>query len=291
MKKGDKIAIVCCSDGQPRKYEEQIKALAGRLLSVGLTPVFSDYIYEKNGPYSGTGRQRAESLMQFYRDEQIKGIFDISGGDLANELLPYLDFEVIRQADKMFWGYSDLTTIINAIYAKTGRPSVLYQLKNLVRGDEERQTRDFADTIFSGGRSLFTFSGSFIQQEHMEGIVVGGNIRCLLKLAGTPYWPDLQDKILMLESLSGTMPEMVTALQQLGQIGVFDQIKGIILGRFTRMEEEDAVPTITELVKSCVDARMPVIKTDEIGHGADSKAILIGENISVRQSETGLLFL
>ncbi len=290
MKKGDKIAIVCCSDGQPRKYEDQIKTLVKQLRAIGLTPVFSDYIYEQDTVASGTGKQRAESLMNFYRDGQIKGIFDISGGDLANEILPFLDFSVIGQADKMFWGYSDLTTVINAIYTKTGRPSVLYQLKNLVRKDGKRQMQDFTQTVLQGGHSLYTFSGSFIQQEEMQGIVVGGNIRCLLKLAGTPYWPDMQDKILMLESLSGTMPEMASALEQLGQIGVYEQTKGIILGTFTRMEEENALPTITELVKSCVGAQMPVVKTDEIGHGADSKAILIGENISVQQSKTGLVF-
>ncbi len=290
MKKGDKIAIVCCSDGQPRKYEDQIKTLVKQLRAIGLTPVFSDYIYEQDTVASGTGKQRAESLMNFYREGQIKGIFDISGGDLANEILPFLDFSVIGQADKMFWGYSDLTTVINAIYTKTGRPSVLYQLKNLVRKDGKRQMQDFTQTVLQGGHSLYTFSGSFIQQEEMQGIVVGGNIRCLLKLAGTPYWPDMQDKILMLESLSGTMPEMASALEQLGQIGVYEQTKGIILGTFTRMEEENALPTITELVKSCVGAQMPVVKTDEIGHGADSKAILIGENISVQQSKTGLVF-
>ena len=56
--------------------------------------------------------------MNFYQDREIQMIFDISGGDIANEILPYLDFEVIAENPKPFWGYSDLTTIMNAIYAK-----------------------------------------------------------------------------------------------------------------------------------------------------------------------------
>ena len=52
---------------------------------------------------------------------EITDIYDISGGDIANEILPYLDFEVIKNSGKRFWGYSDLTTVINAIYEKTGK--------------------------------------------------------------------------------------------------------------------------------------------------------------------------
>jgi ABC-type antimicrobial peptide transport system permease subunit len=73
------------------------------------------YIYVKDSIYSGTAAERAEALMNFYKDEEIRAIFDISGGDIANEILPYLDFEVIGKMQKQFWGYSDLTTIINAI--------------------------------------------------------------------------------------------------------------------------------------------------------------------------------
>lgn len=70
--------------------------------------------------------------MSFYRDPEVKAIFDLSGGDIANEILPYLDFKIIARSHAVFWGYSDLTTILNAIYAKTGKSSVLYQARNLV---------------------------------------------------------------------------------------------------------------------------------------------------------------
>lgn len=70
--------------------------------------------------------------MNFYNDDEIAEIFDISGGDVANGILPYLDYEVIQKHSKRYWGYSDLTTIINAIYAKTGKASVLYQVRNLI---------------------------------------------------------------------------------------------------------------------------------------------------------------
>ena len=118
FKCGDKIGIVCCSNGQKAAYAEKIKRLENTLTDIGLQPVFSDYIYEKESIFSATVQERASALMNFYKDDEIKGIFDISGGDVANGILPYLDYDVIAKSSKLFWGYSDLTTVINAIYKK-----------------------------------------------------------------------------------------------------------------------------------------------------------------------------
>ena len=70
-------------------------------------------------------------------------IFDVSGGDVANGILPYLDFSVIEKSRAVFWGYSDLTTIINGIYRKTGRSSVLYLVRNLLAEDGDWQRQAF----------------------------------------------------------------------------------------------------------------------------------------------------
>ena len=137
MKKGDKIGIVACSNGLKESSSPEMEQLKITLENLGLTPVFSEYLYAKDGAESGTRQQRAEALMKFYRDEEIKGIFDVSGGDLANGVLPWLDYETIAKSGKAFWGYSDLTTVVNAITAKTGKPSVLYQIRNLIYQDGE----------------------------------------------------------------------------------------------------------------------------------------------------------
>lgn len=280
-----KAALVSCSNGLPLTQREQVSMLADILRKNSLEPVFSDYIFDRDGSgSSGTARERAAALMQFYRDPEISAIFDISGGDMANEILPYLDFDMIAESGKRFWGYSDLTTILNSIYTKTGQPSVLYQVRNLVSSHGEKQTVDFLKTIMDGGQDLYQFTYRFLQGDHLQGIVVGGNIRCLLKLAGTPYWPDMQDKVLMLESLGGTVPQMRTYLSQLEQLGVFQQIRGIILGTFTKMEEGNCRPTMEELVMEHLretEQEIPVIKTSQIGHGTDSKAIVIGEKIEL----------
>lgn len=277
MEHGNKAAIVCCSNGQPPSCSPRMHSLEQKLLQSGIVPVFSEYIYAKSSVFGGSGKERAKCLMDFYRDDGIKWIFDISGGDIANEILTYLDYEAIAVSGKCLWGYSDLTTVLNAIYTKTGRPSVLYQIRNLIGRDGEKQQEAFFNTILHGRNDLFSFTYEFVQGTHMKGIAVGGNIRCLLKLAGTEYWPDMTGKILVLESFRGKVPQMVTYLNQLKQMGVFEKISGILLGTFTEMEEEDCVPDITELVKQYAGTQLPVAKTGEIGHGADSKAIMIGK--------------
>ena len=279
MQKGDKVGIVCCSNGQKITYHEKIELLRDTLEGMGLVPVFSDHIYEKEDVFSGTAKERAEALMNFYKDDAIKAIFDISGGDIANGILPYLDFDIINKSDKQFWGYSDLTTIVNAIYKKTGKTSLLYQIRNLIYADKERQTVNFEKAMFLDSEELFQFHYEFVQGEKMQGIVVGGNIRCFLKLAGTEYMPKLTGKILLLESFSGTSAKMETYLAQLSQIGAFDKVAGILLGTFTEMEEQDCKPDIVTLLQNYVGEDVPIAVTKEIGHGVDSKAIVIGQEI------------
>lgn len=283
LKQGDKIAIVCCSNGEPQSYQEKLQHLHKRLEEMGLIPVWSDYIYKQDSVFSGSAQQRADALMQFYQDEDIKAIFDISGGDLANEILPYLDYEVIAQSEKLFWGYSDLTTIINAIYAKTGKASVLYQIRNVLYDDSVRQIQNVKNTLLNGKNDLFDISFEFVQGEQIQGVVVGGNIRCFLKLAGTPYMPDVTGKILLLESYSGDVAKMVTYLNQLKQMGVFEKISGILLGTYTEMEREGYTPNIVELVKQYAGEEITIVRTKDIGHGTDSKAIMIGKELTVEK--------
>jgi len=283
METGSKAGIVCCSNSQPISNREQNRKLGQVLKTMGIEPVFGDYLYSSGSISANTAKQKAKLLMDFYKDDEIKAIFDISGGELANGVLPYLDYEFIAQSGKQFWGYSDLTTVINAIYAKTGLTSVLYQVRNLVGRNAERQKTDFERSVLNGEKELFLFPYEFIQGNCLNGVVVGGNIRCFLKLAGTPYMPDFTDKVLLLEAFSGGVLQMATYLNQLEQIGAFRKVKGILLGTFTQMEREQCVPSIENLIQQYVPNELCIVKTHKIGHGADSKAVVIGQNLCLNR--------
>lgn len=270
--------ITACSNGLPEKKKEEISLLADVLGRYGVSSVMSRYLYEKSDGISGSGREKAEELMSFFENPGIRYIFDVSGGDMANEVLGYLDYQKIRESRAVFWGYSDLTVILNAIYAETGKVSVLYQIRNLLYDHGEEQQKRFSQWEENETADLFALDGRFVQGHHMEGTVVGGNIRCFLKLAGTPYFPDFNDKILFLEARSGQVPQMTTFFSQLQQTGAFDKIEGLILGTFTQMEaaSKDIVPLALRYVKE----DLPVFRTLEAGHGTDSKAVIIGGRVT-----------
>lgn len=271
------VGISACSNGKTSEYAAFHAELVRYLESLGYDVFQSHCIFAKDGIFSGTAAERASELMKLFAEPSVEEIYDVSGGDLANQILPYLDWEAIRRSKATFWGYSDLTTVLNAIYAKTGKSGVLYQVRHLVTGNFQTiQQHRFIER-----KELFSPHFSFVQSSSMEGIVVGGNIRCFLKLAGTPYFPDLQDKLLFLESLGGEVPQMATYLAQLNQLGVFKKIRGLLLGTFTTMEQKSCFPDIVTLVKEIAGTELPIAKTSEIGHGADSKAIVIGQTFKL----------
>jgi len=200
VRKGSKVAIVCCSNGVSRESAGVVEQLEESLFAAGLEVVKSPFIFQKQSVFSGTARQRAETLLQFYEDKNVQAIFDLSGGDIANEVLPYLDFQKIQENAKPFFGYSDLTTVLNAIYTKTGNKGILYQIRNIAGGHLEKdrpdaelsvagvQWSEFVDFLKQEKEDclgmLGEFSYEWLNGERMCGILVGGNIRCLLKLAG-----------------------------------------------------------------------------------------------------------
>ena len=298
IEKGSRAGIVCCSDGRKIRTGEEPDRLTGKLESLGLRPQLSPCIYARDGAFSGTGRERAQALMDFYLDDSIRVIFDISGGNAANEVLPFLDYSVIAGADKLFWGYSDLTVILNAIYAKTGRTSVLWQIRNLLYERGEEQTAALSEALFGkteNGESeeaepLFSFPIHFIQKSRMEGVVAGGNLRCLLKLAGTEFWPDMRGKLLLLEGFSGGEAMIASGLAQLEQMGVFRQVSGLLLGTFTELEGSvpDAEERLAALVRAHAGPELPVAKTQRIGHGTDSAAVLIGGWMGLEERPSAL---
>ena len=274
-----KAAFVCCSDSRHENERSRIMLAAKQLEAAGIQTVIGKHIFTDDHYFFAVdARTIAKELMYFYSNPQITDIFDISGGDIANGILPYLDYDIIAKSNALFWGYSDLTTIINAIYARTGKSSVLYQVKNLVWSEEKLQRNRFKAYLAGDESKLFHLDYRFLQGTKMEGVVIGGNIRCFTKLAGTPYLPDSRGKILLFESYGGGSGQIATVFSQLEQIGVFDQAAGVLLGTFTQYEKANLELSVFDLLKMHISDTHPVAHTSEIGHGHDAKAIIIGKN-------------
>ncbi len=138
--KSCKVGITACSDARPFSEEQGMERVLEVLREAGLDPVRSDCIFSGEAPFGmAIPPQKRRALNRFYEDHSIRAIFDLSGGNLSNEILGELDYEVIASNPKPFWGYSDLTALMNAVYARTGGRSFLYNVRNLTGADGDRQ--------------------------------------------------------------------------------------------------------------------------------------------------------
>lgn len=280
LNKNDKIALVVCSNGKNIEDKERLEKLESILVEMGLVPVFTKYIYKDKFGRGAKAQVRAEELMSFYKNKEIKAIFDISGGDIANEILDYLDYDVIKRNYKPFFGYSDLTTVLNALRSQTNEVNYLYQILNIIENEEIRI--NFENTFMKNEQILFDVKWRFFLGSSVEGEVIGGNIRCFLKLSGTQYFTEVENKLLFIEGLGTSIEGLATYLAQLKQIGVFDKISGLLIGTFTKIEKEVSEEELFELIQEYIPSSLAVAKTHEVGHAKNSKALKIGEKIYIK---------
>ena len=280
LNNGDKIALVVCSNGKNIEDKDRLEKLESILVEMGLVSIFTKYIYKDKVGRGAKVQVRAEELMSFYKNKEIKVIFDISGGDIANEILDHLDYDAIKRNYKPFFGYSDLTTVLNALGSQTNEINYLYQILNIIESKEIRTS--FENTFMKSEQTLFDVKWKFIQGSSVEGEVIGGNIRCFLKLVGTRYFPEVKNKVLFIEGLGTSIEGLVTHLAQLKQIGVFDKISGLLIGTFTKIEKEISEEELYELIREYIPSSLAVAKTQEVGHARNSKALKIGEKIQIK---------
>lgn len=226
--------------------KERVNKVVAFLEQLAVDIVVSDRI-----SHHSSGKQRAEIFNQMMK-ENLDYVFDLSGGDVANEVLPYIDYELYAQSKTIFHGYSDVTCVLNALASY--RPCVLFQLAGNTNTDLIRQY------ILEEDHSLICSHA------------LGGNIRCLLKLAGTKYWPQLDGQVLLLESYSGSMEKIRAYFAQLDQLQVFEKVQSLILAQFTELDQNERRMELLELAQSY---GLLIDQLPQVGHSSNALAVKI----------------
>ena len=296
LRPGDAVGVLACSDTVAGA--DRLREFCGALTGMGLRPRLAAalerwVLAESDGAASlppavdgmpgAPASERVAALMEFYAAPDVRAIFDISGGDIANELLGRIDYPFIAAHPKPLFGYSDLTAVLNAVHVRAGAPAVLYPALNLVRRDGVRQRALFQETVLDKKDGLLRFPYVLLAGDGMSGPAVGGNLRCFLKLAGTGYMPDLRGKILVLESLHGTPAQVLSGFCQLAQLGAFDAVAGVLLGTFTALGP--GPERVYSLLRRALAGReSPVAATPRLGHGADSLALVLGREYVLKRA-------
>jgi len=194
LKKGDKIGIV-----SPAGWHDMDK-LAPAIK--WLEQYFEVIIHEQNsfrhGQFAGTPQQRANALHDYFKDDLIKAIFCTRGGNGTVHLLDLLDYNLIKQNPKILIGFSNITTLLNAVYARTSLVTfhgpMLVSVPNRIKPEWAQQMIDVLT-----GKSNKVSINTAIQ---MSGRLLGGNLSDMQSLIGTPYAPDLKNAVLMLEDIN-----------------------------------------------------------------------------------------
>lgn len=267
-----------------RRFQEAQKVLSQfcNLLS------FSKNAFEINKNNSSLITSRIDDLHSAFEDKNVDAIFCARGGYNCNELLQYIDWDIIRHNPKVFMGFSDITVLCNAIYQMCGIPTFLgYNFIDYGRDS-------LSPRVISNTKNIMEYKTVDVSSEDAiivnhgdaEGICIGGNLSSFMLLKGTQYMPRVQDAVLLLESdsyLAGDADKFfIRNLYSLLQDDLLKNIRGIIIGQF---EEEDHInlSKFKQDIQSIAELKnIPIIANIRFSHKYPSEVFKIGSKIKFR---------
>ena len=290
LKKGDTIGVIAPSNYIEKDDLEYINASIALMEASGFKVKFGKYVFEDTLGYGTSPEKRAADINWAFKDDEVKAIMCVKGGEDSNTTLDYIDYEMIKKHPKIICGFSDNTSILNAIHEKTGL--VTYHgptFKSLTSWETGYAYKQFIKTFAENTESLIMGEPedeyTTIQAGQATGELVGGNLSLFTKLVCGKYAVNVQDKILFLEELGfEAAPEMVNSnIYYLKQNGVFDRIAGLWIGNY----EHPSKVSIEKIIKNAIEDeyKFPIIKSDNFGH-IDKKIIIpIGTKAEINTNE------
>jgi muramoyltetrapeptide carboxypeptidase len=284
LRKGDLVGI-CASAGASHDLKE-VDNFVTVLQSFGFKVKEGPNVRTKHGYFSANDQERAEELMGMIKDPKVKAIFFTRGGWGCARILAFLDFEIIRQNPKVIMGFSDISSLLNAITLKTGLTTFHGPNGNASWNDFSWQS---INALLCEAKileykkyddELYEDKPLTIVRGQAKGELWGGNLTVLTGLLGTTFVPDWTNKILFFEDVLEEPYAIDRMLTQWKMNGVFDQVKGIVLGQFRKCKAEEPMFSFTLLevfMQHFSDLKIPVIFGFPLGHIRNKYTLPIGE--------------
>jgi len=291
LQSGDEIRVVSPATSLAVISVENRQIAHEALQYLGFKVTYGINVAECDVFNSSTVAARLEDLHQAFADPQVRGILTSIGGFNSNQLLQGLDYDLIQANPKVFCGYSDITALSNAIYAKTGLVTysgphfstfgmhrgldyTLTAFKNCLMDDRPcavLPSDQWSDDAWYSDQINRTFEENpgflTLNEGQAEGTLIGGNLCTLNLLQGTEFMPSLADQIVLLEDDYESQPltfdrDLQSLLHQPG----FEQVRGLLIGRFqhaSHMTQE----LLTQIIRSkpALD-KIPVLANADFGH-------------------------
>jgi len=294
LKQGNEIRIIAPARSLSLLSEELIKLAKENFEKQGFKITFSKNCEEKDIFMSSSIKLRVEDLHEAFTDKNVKAIFTVIGGFNSNQILKYLDYDLIKNNPKILCGYSDITALTNAITAKTElitysglhfstwgmkkefEYNLEYFKKCLIEENkfEVKPSKTWSDDVWYKNQENRTPVNNkdliVLNKGKAEGIIFGGNLCTFNLLQGTEFMPDISDSILFLEddAFGGAGSDVFfdRNLQSLIHQPNFEKVKGMVIGRFQKnshmnLEKLKYIIATKEELKN-----IPIIANADFGH-------------------------
>lgn len=314
LSQGDEVRVIAPARSMAI-ISDQLKNVANeRFAKLGLKLSLGRNINKKDAFLSANIKDRVSDLHQAFSDKNVKAIITVIGGFNSNQLLDYIDWQLIKNNPKILCGYSDITILNNAIFQKTGLVTYYgphystfgqelyfdytldYFKKCLMQKDSFKiaPSKSWSDDEWyknQKDRTLVRNSGwKVINTGRASGTVIGGNLCTFNLLQGTVYFPNIKNSILFFEDDefggSYSAVELDRNLQSVIQQQGFSRVKGIIIGRFQKASEMDLIK-IRHIIKSKKElSKIPVIYDVDFGHTDPKITFPIGGKVEIVASKS-----
>lgn len=321
LNKGDTIGVISPSSPVVAFCPRRLLRGVAELEKHGFKVELGNNISERYKHTAGTVDQRIEDLHAMFSNDEVKAVICTIGGLNSNQLLEKIDYDLIQKHPKIFMGFSDITALLNAIYAKTGLvtylgPAILPQFgefsgmlpytwgyfnKVLMQSDalhieaSKEWTDEFTPWDKEDDRPRVMKPNEGIKMLKLgkaSGTMIGGNIGTFLLLNGTPYMPSLQDVILCVEEDEVETPAtMDRFFMQLRHIGAFSKIKGMLIGRFNSkvgFKEEDSLEDI--VLAATEGYNFPILYDLDFSHTDPMITIPLGGKCDMNAEDRSIVF-
>ncbi len=310
LKKGDEIRVIApsCSLGIISKENREVANK--RFSELGFKLSFGKNAEEMDNFRSSSIESRVEDLQESFLDKNVKAVFAVIGGFNVNQLLKYIDWDIIKKNPKIFCGYSDTTALSNAIYAKTGlvnyngpayssfaeKLNFDYTLDYFKRCLMSEDTFEILPSVNwsndawyqdQDNRNIIKNEGWWvISKGKARGTIFGGNLGTFGLLRGTEYFPEFkEDVVLFLEDEGSTEDQFDVTfdrdLQSLIQQSGFKNVKGIVIGRCEKVSQMNK-ERFKEIILSKKEFKnIPVIANVDFGHTTPMITFPIGGSVEI----------
>ncbi len=272
LKEGDKVGIA--APAGPFKMERFEKGLAA-IIAMGFVPVIDDDVYKRDRHLAGPDRHRAKHLNRLFADDAIKAIFCARGGFGCLRVLPYLDYDLIKEHPKTLIGFSDITALLVTMMQRCSLAGVHGPVvTSLAFADEDSKMRLKQVLTASDPVDLSPTDPVVVKPGRANGVLTGGNLATLCHLVGTDYAPDFSGKIVLLEDVNEAPYSVDRMLTQMRLAGCFDAMAGLLLGSFKECGSlEDILAVVEDLF---ADFDGPILAGFAVGHGETNLAMPVG---------------